>query len=396
MTARATKLPLFEVSGNSPYELGYNYGVTLKPRIQATAQLYYEVFLSLGATDAMLKAQCSEYEQLMRKHCVDLSTEIEGISKGSEMPLWRIYAVNCRTEILNTLKQQQKDTVSVTNNECSGILNLSSCINAQNWDWLQDMEDNSVLLRMRKRDKTLLMVIEPGMVGKIGLNNYGIGVTLMLLARPKFFDIHKLHQNASKGLPIHVILRLFLECKSLNEVDRLLTSMTTNTYSCIGVADDKHNGYFVEFCGFNKFDKLYASQKRFSFHTNHYLGCGLKYIGTDEAAATQGSCSLPRYEQLRQLYAYKKCKNDNKFDTRTEVLKELLTNDMHKDQPICREFKAKSAWKGKKTGTVTTIIMNLKRKSMHLSRGSPLRYPFETVFVDEYDGGVASEIHSKL
>ena len=46
-----------------------------------------------------------------------------------------------------------------------------------------------------------------------------------------------------------------------------------NMYSCVGVRDDKNNGYYVEFCGvgydkhngdFTKFDQMHGSRKRYS------------------------------------------------------------------------------------------------------------------------------------
>ena len=72
---------------------------------------------------------------------------------------------------------------------------------------------------------------------------------------------------------------MFLECRSLKEVDEILLNGRFNTFSCIGVSDDKNNGYYVEFCGvgydkhngyFSKFDKMYGSRKRYS--------CMFKYV----------------------------------------------------------------------------------------------------------------------
>eukprot|EP01084_Bolivina_argentea_P143211 251527_1 len=367
------KLPLYEISGTTPYEIGFNYGITLKERIQSTVNVYYNWFIDMGGTDTILEQQCKEYELLINKECPSICQEINGISKGSQVPLWKIYLLNCRTEIYNMLEVNlNNETDGPT--ECSGIMNVSHNINAQNWDWSENMHDNAILLRIKKPSNTILMLIEPGMVGKIGLNANGISCTLFLLRQPKFYK-HK--SNIQKGIPIHVILRLFLECKTMNEIDTLLNNMTVNTYSCIGVADSNKNGYYLEFCGYNTYEKLYASKKQFSFHTNHYLGCGLEYIGKDEAT----SCSLPRYKQMRSLYDYRKCKNNNKFDNRIEVIEEILTNNMHHKFPICRKFvyrKKMNAY----IGTIATIIMDLKQKSMKISRGTPLKYPFDTIFVN--------------
>ena len=59
----------------------------------------------------------------------------------------------------------------------------------------------------------------------------------------------------------------------------------------------------------------------------------------------------------------------------------LLTNNNHSDYPICRRFKYRKSSK-ERIGTIATLVINLKEKSMFISRGSPLKYPFEKIFVD--------------
>ena len=127
-----SKLPLFEVEGNTPYELGYNYGVVLKDRIGSTVNVYYNWFIAIGANDVMLEQECNEYQTLMKKQCPDLCTEIKGISDGSQVPEWKIYLINCRTEIFNILLDKIDSEISPdTNLECSGILNVSNCVLAE-------------------------------------------------------------------------------------------------------------------------------------------------------------------------------------------------------------------------------------------------------------------------
>eukprot|EP01083_Nonionella_stella_P185308 675434_1 len=359
-----SKLPLFEISGSSSYEIGYNYGTILKDRIQSTVGVYYDWFISIGGNNTMLQKLCNEYETLMSNQCASICQEIEGISKGSGEILWKIYLLNCRTEIFNYLMQLKQNADDIPS-ECSAIMDTSNCITAQNWDFIEEMHDNAVLLRICKPNHTMLMLIEPGMVGKIGLNSSGIGCTLTLLAEPQYLIQNNINQNKSKGIPIHVLLRLCLECTTLSQIDTLLRNITINTFSCIGVADAMHNGFFLEFCGYNKVEKLYSSTKRLSFHTNHYLGCGLKYIGRDEASM----CSQTRYDQL------------NSKRNSTQVIEQLLTDRKNKDFPICRDFVWDTA-KGRNVGTIATIIMDLKKKSMKVSKGTPLKYPFEEVLVN--------------
>lgn len=85
--------------------------------------------------------------------------------------------------------------------ECTAVYCAGSGILAQNWDWVSDVGNLPVLLRMWRRDnhRRILTMTEPGMVAKAGLNNRGVAVTLnMLLARGVESEPH--------GLPVHVAM----------------------------------------------------------------------------------------------------------------------------------------------------------------------------------------------
>ncbi|MFP3442214.1 carcinine hydrolase/isopenicillin-N N-acyltransferase family protein, partial [Pantoea sp. SIMBA_133] len=76
---------------------------------------------------------------------------------------------------------------------------------AQNWDWRAEQLDHLVILEIQAPGAPpLISVGEAGMVGKIGLNAYGVGVGLNAIRSA----------TCGEGLPIHIALRAMLECET--------------------------------------------------------------------------------------------------------------------------------------------------------------------------------------
>ena len=89
--------------------------------------------------------------------------EIEGIAQGAAVDPLDIYALNARSEILALPAQ-----------ECTALCFPDARLLGQNWDWAQDLEELAVLMRIVRSDgHRILMLTEPGMIGKIGMNSAG-------------------------------------------------------------------------------------------------------------------------------------------------------------------------------------------------------------------------------
>ena len=63
--------------------------------------------------------------------------------------------------------------------ECTTLAFKNQRILGQNWDWESDIEELAVILDIETEDgHRILTMTEPGMIGKIGMNNHGVGVGL--------------------------------------------------------------------------------------------------------------------------------------------------------------------------------------------------------------------------
>ena len=67
----------------------------------------------------------------------------------------------------------------------SGIL-------SQNCDWAKDLEPLTVILKIKKKTKPeIIQIAEPGIIGKIGMNDAGLGVCLNFLHIEKEYKKQK-------------------------------------------------------------------------------------------------------------------------------------------------------------------------------------------------------------
>eukprot|EP01083_Nonionella_stella_P155195 501048_1 len=404
------KLPVIHIEGDCPYQIGFNHGRILKDKISKCYAVYEErmlqIFKSSSIADELrwiewIKSCCVEYIHLLARyehtlqHIID---EMRGIAEGSELPLWKIYFINARGEIFglaingykqSDLESSESDVSSETTesterinefatecdynefitNECTTILSKKNAVLSQNWDWLRYMEPLVVVLNMNGE---ILTMTEAGMVAKVGFNKHGLGCTINSLARPNAYLDPNLNTNVVNGIPIHMIMKHLLvkyaSVKQIQESD-IISKLPVNRFIGIGILDSHQQGHYVEYCGLNNCDVLLLPDDSLSFHTNHFLGCGLSMVEQEMTRSNPGT--LHRMKQLKKLYyddesEIKDCQND------VDVCKLLLTNnEQNNGYSVFRkwvQFKWVTHYKYGEVGTVCAIVMDLKKKIMHITR----------------------------
>jgi len=331
------KFPLFNLSG-TPREIGLAHGRLAKERIHQALAFYKTIFKKDDQTLLLLAAQ---FKKKIERAFPQYVEEIEAIGEGAELdPLW-IYVLNARTEILSFGTQ-----------ECTVAYFKKSAILGENWDWAETLEGLAIILRITRPDgHTILMMTEPGIIGKVGLNSAGLGVALNLLECPAKLD----------GVPVHIMLRAILDCSSLAEVQSVIVRNANGKASNILVGDAFGQSLDVEFAGNDLF--MLSPQEAVFVHTNHYL-----------------SMDLPKKENLASSYArYERGVEIGVKEGSIDEMKKLLLDQHNKELPICRPY-AKSRYVSS-VGTICSIVMDLPRREMHITKGSPLKKGFEVVKV---------------
>ncbi|KAI0669535.1 AAT-domain-containing protein [Trametes maxima] len=211
MTARVP--PRVEIGG-SPYEIGLQHGRLLAPQIVDQLSIYRELFQEACKFNwDTVRGVAAEFRDSIGRLAPHLLEEMQGIADGvcsheiegePGVDVLDIVALNSRSEI--ALGQWDDGCTSLA----WGIHAQDSRkqILAQNWDWREGVGKNLALMSITCPGKPQIwMVVEPGIVGKIGFNSASVGVCLNAIrARP----------ISTSLLPIHLLLRIALECESVD------------------------------------------------------------------------------------------------------------------------------------------------------------------------------------
>jgi isopenicillin-N N-acyltransferase-like protein len=345
--SKPSKLHLVKCQGTYR-EIGLQHGRQLRERIRQTANFYNQVLFK-GQFD-LIEEQGNLYLAKIDQFNPGFGEEIRAIAEGANQPIWQIAALNARTEIY-----QRVDASTKT--ECTSAFFPESRLLGQNWDWMEPLEDLIVVMEITHSDgHKIMQLTEPGIIGKIGLNSKGIGVCLNIL-----------NGGANPAtVPVHVLLRAALECKTLDEFRDILGQTKMGTWSNI-LAADAHNEFLdVEICGDHI--RYVDYQHAPIVHTNHFLGPYSQQ--TNEATDEKYASSRARYAKGSHLYT--------RVESRLEEFKTMLANEEDAPLEICRQYRPVE---GNIVGTAASIIMDLANLDMHISIGRCSEYPWQCLSI---------------
>ncbi len=344
------KFPLIQLSGTHR-EIGYQHGKLLKERIQKSINFYTDVTKQLDEMGRKEnEKQILEFSKKFKNIIISenqlLSDEIEGIAQGAEVdPLW-IYALNSRSEIMSNMH--------TGSTECTALYFKETTLLGQNWDWAEDFEDLAVIMQIKLNNGVeMLQMTEPGIIGKIGFNNHGIGVSLNFL---------QVSQSLT-GFPIHLILRSILEKTSFSEAVEWVKELSVGCAGNIIIADKNGNYQDIEFGGTKSYF-LDTSPSTF-MHTNHFIMNSILNTNTEDLQS-----SFNRYYKASDLLT-------DLTDQSMENMTNILSDDSNSEFPICRKYIQGKTMED--VGTVCTIIMNLQKLEMNITKGTPLHHGFSKV-----------------
>lgn len=323
-------LPLITLSG-SPAERGEQHGTALKDRIHGMVDVYGTFF---GRPESEIFDIARHFKKVINDFEPDYGTEIEAIAGAATVnPLW-IYALNARSEFLSF----------VPATECTVMHFAGTPILGQNWDWEERLEPLITLARIERTDgPSILMMTEPGILGKIGLNDAGVGVCF------NFLHINR----PTNGVPIHILLRAILECSSIDAVRKTISRAGTGRSANILVADKSGARFDMEFAATEQIEV--EDPGDVIAHTNHYMDPDM--------------FSMPHVLEnstLRLNRAYALAQNVKTRDRETMV--RMLSDTENPGNAICQTYRPREPLGN--MGTVCTLTMDLAARNMDIRLGN--------------------------
>ncbi len=338
------KFPIIQLKG-SPREIGLQHGKIIKDRIHKTIAAYH---IASGLEEEVILKKGEAFKKVINGFNPDYCEEIEAIAEGSGAnPLW-IYVLNGRTELTSLLKK-----------ECTALYFSKTSILAQNWDWAEALESLAVIMRIKKENgQEILQMTEPGIIGKIGFNNDGVGACL------NFLGI----DGELNGVPIHILLRAVLDSANLEEAVDKMKNHEHGTASNILIGDKKGRFMDVEFAGKKYFLIENSQEEEIFVHTNHYLKD--KSIISTGVLGSDMDNTLARYERAESLAKGVQLQS-------IDDMKSILLDKSNKEHPICRKYRRNERFG--RGGSVCSIIMDLVNLEMYITKGNPTKYKYELI-----------------
>ncbi len=203
--ARTPQFPQFLIEGSDPRERGRAFGSQAREYVRRSIDVYAETFGHYtGLPWQRVRQAALAYGPEIEAFDEPIMREIEGIAQGAGLQVADLLALNARSEVMFGLGVPAPA-------ECTayfagpGATAAGHVLLGQNWDWRPRSAGSTVLVEVDQGGErpAFVMLAEAGLVGKIGFNDRGLGVTVNALQSG--------NDSGEPCVPVHVILRAILD-----------------------------------------------------------------------------------------------------------------------------------------------------------------------------------------
>ncbi|HJR39952.1 MAG TPA: C45 family peptidase, partial [Nocardioidaceae bacterium] len=267
----------FASSVLDPHERGVEFGERHRDEVTRTVAAYHRLFEARAIGPFDIEEWAERAWQVICGLAPVASQEIRGIADGAGLPVREIAALNARTELLAIANPTGVD-------ECSTVVSLPPGrppVAVQTWDWYDAMSENWLRWTIPHPDgRVVETVTEFGVLGKIGVNAYGVGVLLNMLH-------HTTDTTGQIGYPVHLLSRHILDtARDLDEAVAVARSVTTSASTSLTIVEGRSEGgraVAVEL--FPDGPALHSPEDGLLVRTNHFVsepardGCLAATIG---------------------------------------------------------------------------------------------------------------------
>lgn len=351
-----------KVSGE-PYDIGLQMAYQAGSKINRCIELYAELFQSVGVAWDSAVERAQGYISVIEHYDQDLIAEMQGMADGLKRPLVEIVALNARSELIFSAAAMDGCTsLSAIPPRTDGHTYV-----AQNWDHYLRYHDVMLIAEINQINKPrILMVNEAGMIGKIGMNDAGIGLCFNALSC----------EGTPGGLPIHIALRGVLNSYTLGEAigasiqQKSANAVNLHIASKEGVAvniEVSNDGHDVMF----NYDGAFA-------HTNHFISPLLLSKTKDRFQERSPDTHIRLGIAQRRMSSH---------NGRLELanIQDILKDHTNYPDAICRHGESAIHPAGKRGNlfeTIFSVVTDLTDGAMYVAVGTPCtaeysKYRFE-------------------
>jgi isopenicillin-N N-acyltransferase-like protein len=349
--------PVLHLSG-TPYEQGFTHGKALGESIAENLDVYFDRFLTEGQLPPdEARQRAARYQPLLEQHAYFAA--MRGVADGSSHPLGDILALNLRYELLyyqfGVCAMVQGCTAFAITPHASQNGHL---LLGQNWDWIPQVR--GAVLHTREADGLeTLSFTEAGIVGgKIGLNSAGLGLTINGLLTTV--------DDWSRGtLPFHVRCYEILRSRELDLAARVVTGSPRPCSANFLIAQTHDRVVNIEAAP--EVVRHIQAEDGYAVHTNHFLEP--EVLGIVEPPSERRPHSYSRQSRMCALI-------DARRPVSVADLEVSLRDHDNFPDGVCRHENLDDPPEERYL-TVTSAIMDLDERSLHLTDGPPCEHVYD-------------------
>ena len=240
----AAILPFIHAQG-SWGEIGHQVGQMFQPAIQRHLEAWTRhVVAETGSSRDAVEAAAAAYARPIQDHTPFLWEELDGMSRGSGIPISRLLILQARAA--------EGTTFAITGQRSGGVTLIG-----QNVDLVPFVAEYGVVIRqMPKGCPAALLCTSAGLLGHIGINEAGVGVITSSVDDPA---------GRGDGLPSCLLSRLALREETAEAARTAVLAPPRAASRNLLIADDRGTLLDVEASGTEmrreRFEELLRSAK---------------------------------------------------------------------------------------------------------------------------------------
>ena len=335
----------------SHWALGEAHGRLATEEIRLGLANYRRMFEEVAGIDWNEARRTAEsFMPAIEQVCPELMEEMDGIAEGAGVEPLDILVLNARSEIVLTHAKRP-----VQSDGCSALAQRhptdGSQWLAQNWDWIPDQANALITLTLYPDNKPAVhMITEGGIIGKVGLNDQGVGVCLNALRS----------QICEPKLPVHIMLRRVLESDNVEHALDMIDDVGTASPAHFLIGDGDGNAASMEVSPMG--DAAMKPREGNLFHTNHLIAPHLP----------PGLEDMPHENSMTRLTRLRAISKDTAPSV--DSLYERLGDEDNAPWSICRHRDTRAP-ESEQMETLFTLVMNLTERRAEYSFGKPSARP---------------------
>jgi len=280
------KLHRFHCDTPNPKQRGQQIGLRFAAQIAQTLTLYLDFFKEAHISEQQVRQIGENSLDALHNWYAPLAEELHAMAEAAKLPLWQLACLNARTEVLAAMPKPGTAECSTAVFAPPGAAPVRSM---QTWDWHDALVPEALLLHLHTAgDRQIKLFSEFGMLGKIGVNNAGLGLHFNIL--------HHQSDNANGGVPVHAVARRVLEeAQSVDEASQLAQSARVSASTVLTVfshAPHSPRAASIELSP-SGIGVVLPSETGWLSHTNHFLDPALS-----QAERSDDDSTHPRIAHL--------------------------------------------------------------------------------------------------